>query len=136
MVTNKTFYLLTLLAVTTLGVINLLMLRFQIKKDNNITNINLVKSIDFITLAVSSWLMVAFYKLFDIDEFSLKFITNDRFLSALSNLFLLLSLPHLPDNNSLIKKYFKLFPIIKLFGRDTSSSKIMYYSLYRNQFFN
>jgi hypothetical protein len=51
--------------------------------------------------------MVAFYKLFDIDEFSLKFITNDRFLSALSNLFLLLSLPHLPDNNSLIKKYFK-----------------------------
>jgi hypothetical protein len=105
--TIKTFYLLTLLAVTTLGVINLLMVRFQIKKDNNITNLNLVKSIDFITLAVSSWLMVAFYKLFDIDEFSLKFITNDRFLSALSNLFLLLSLPHLPDNNSLIKKYFK-----------------------------
>jgi hypothetical protein len=107
MVTNKTFYLLTLLAVTTLGVVNLLMVRFQIKKDNNITNINLVKSIDFITLAVSSWLMVAFYKLFDIDELSLKFITNDRFLSALSNLFLLLSLAHLPDNNSLIKKYFR-----------------------------
>ena len=50
----------------------------------------------FIIFAIFSWSTVAIYKIFDLKEFTLSYIINDRILSSMNNLFLFLSLAFLP----------------------------------------
>lgn len=77
------------------------------KKKNPEINIS-SNSILFIALAYVSWIIVVISKFFDIEEFNLKFIINDRIFSSLSNLFFVLSVIYLPGFRQYVLKRLKI----------------------------
>ena len=108
--TFKQFYLICLLSITLCGGIYLLLIWLtnykKAKEDNSIKEIN--KGLFFIIIAIFSWSIVALYKFFDVKDFSLSYIINDRILSSLNNLFLISSLAFFPLKKKLFcSKYFK-----------------------------
>lgn len=99
----KQFYLICLLGVTFFAGFYLLFLLFENKKKNSEHGVKLVnQGLLFIILGIFSWSLVALYKLFDVKDLSLSYIINDRILSSLNNLFLILSIAFFP----LKKKFF------------------------------
>lgn len=93
----KQFYLICLLGVTFFAGFYLLFLLFENKKKNNGNGVKLVnQGLLFIILGIFSWSLVALYKLFDVKDLSLSYIINDRILSSLNNLFLILSIAFFP----------------------------------------
>lgn len=97
--TFKHFYLLTLFGITFSAGIYLLLLWFSNrrngKKSQYYRDIN--QGLVFLILAVFSWTVVAIYKSFDLKDFTLSYIINDRILSSMNNLFLLSSLAFYPN---------------------------------------
>lgn len=91
----KIFYLIVLMGVSLLSSLFLMVLYLtNNKKTENFKGYD--KAILFTSLAIFSWAIVASYKIFDLNEFSLLHLVNDRILSSMSNLFLLLSIPYYP----------------------------------------
>ena len=108
--TFKQFYLICLLCITLCGGIYLFLIWLtnfnKAKEDTAIKEIN--KGLFFIIIAIFSWSVVALYKFFDVKDFSLSYIINDRILSSLNNLFLISSLAFFPLKKKLFcSKYFK-----------------------------
>lgn len=96
--TFKQFYLLGLFGITLTIASYLFILWLSLTKKNK--QHNRYKEINqgllFIIFAILSWTIVAIYKIFDLKEFSLSYIINDRILSSMNNLFLFLSLAFFP----------------------------------------
>jgi hypothetical protein len=96
--TFKQFYLLALFGITFLTAIYLFILWWSNKDKSklNIFHKQINQGLLFVIFAILSWSIVAIYKIFDLKEFTLSYIINDRILSSLNNLFLFLSLAFFP----------------------------------------
>ena len=96
--TIKQFYLISLFGITFSAALYLYLIWLsQIKKSKQNSKIKeLNQGLLFIILAILSWSVVAIYKFFDLKEFTLSYIINDRILSSLNNLFLFISLAFFP----------------------------------------
>jgi hypothetical protein len=96
--TFKQFYLLGLFGITfSIACYLYLLLNSHSKKSKqSIQYKEINQGLLFVIFAVFSWSVVAFYKIFDLKEFTLSYIINDRILSSLNNLFLFLSLAFFP----------------------------------------
>ncbi len=96
--TFKQFYLLALFGITFSIAVYLFILWWSNKEKSNQSlfykQIN--QGLLFVIFAVLSWSIVAIYKIFDLKEFTLSYIINDRILSSMNNLFLFLSLAFFP----------------------------------------
>jgi hypothetical protein len=96
--TFKQFYLLGLFGIT-FSIASYLYLLWYSHSKNNKKNIqfkHINQGLLFVIFAIFSWSVVALYKIFDLKEFTLSYIINDRILSSLNNLFLFLSLAFIP----------------------------------------
>jgi hypothetical protein len=107
--TFKQFYLLGLFGIT--FSIALFLFFLWISHSNKSKKSSYYKDINqgllFIIFAIFSWSVVAIYKIFDLKEFSLSYIINDRILSSMNNLFLLISLAFFPiKKKSILTSYF------------------------------
>ncbi|WP_264522314.1 hypothetical protein [Flavobacterium sp. N1994] len=107
--TFKQFYLLGLFGITFSVATYLFFLRLshsnKSKQNNYYKEIN--QGLLFIIFAILSWSVVAIYKIFDLKEFSLSYIINDRILSSMNNLFLFLSLAFFPiKEKNIFTSYF------------------------------
>ena len=110
--TFKQFYLLGLFGIT-LSIALYLFIYWlsqtkKSKQNNRYKEIN--QGLLFIIFAILSWTVVAIYKIFDLKEFSLSYIINDRILSSMNNLFLFLSLAFFPIKQ---KNFFTSFFVRK-----------------------
>ena len=96
--TFKQFYLLGLFGITFSIACYLYLLWYSHSKKNKerIQYKDINQGLLFVIFAVFSWSVVALYKIFDLKEFTLSYIINDRILSSLNNLFLFLSLAFFP----------------------------------------
>ncbi len=98
MMTFKQFYLLALFGITFSIAIYLftLWLSNKDKSNQSLFYKHINQGLLFVVFAVLSWTIVAIYKIFDLKEFTLSYIINDRILSSMNNLFLFLSLAFFP----------------------------------------
>lgn len=98
MMTFKQFYLLALFGITFCTAIYLyiLWLSNREKSNQSLFYKQINQGLLFVIFAVLSWSIVAIYKIFDLKEFTLSYIINDRILSSMNNLFLFLSLAFFP----------------------------------------
>ena len=108
--TFKQFYLICLLGITLCGGIYLALVWFsnykKSKENSFIKEIN--QGLFFIILAIFSWTIVVINKFFDVKDFSLAYIINDRILSSLNNLFLMSSLVFFPlKKDFFLTRFFK-----------------------------
>ena len=107
--TFKQFYLLGLFGITFTIACYLffLWLSHSNKSKQNSYYKEINQGLLFIVFAIFSWSIVAIYKMFDLKEFSLSYIINDRILSSLNNLFLFLSLAFFPiKQKNIFTSYF------------------------------
>ena len=96
--TFKQFYLLGLFGITFSIACYLYLLWYSHSKKSkqSIQYKEINQGLLFVIFAVFSWSVVALYKIFDLKEFTLSYIINDRILSSMNNLFLFLSLAFFP----------------------------------------
>ena len=96
--TFKQFYLLGLFGITfsIASYLFFLWLSHSNKSKQNSYYKEINQGLLFIIFAILSWSVVAIYKIFDLNEFTLSYIINDRILSSMNNLFLFLSLAFFP----------------------------------------
>lgn len=96
--TFKQFYLLGLFGITfsIASYLYLLWYSHSKKSKQNVQYKHINQGLLFIIFAIFSWSVVALYKIFDLKEFTLSYIINDRILSSMNNLFLFLSLAFFP----------------------------------------
>lgn len=96
--TFKQFYLLSLFGITfsIASYLFFLWLSHSNKNKQNSFYKEINQGLLFIIFAILSWSVVAIYKIFDLKEFTLSYIINDRILSSMNNLFLFLSLAFFP----------------------------------------
>ena len=96
--TFKQFYLISLFGITCLTATYLLLLWITHSKKSklNILYKEANQGLIFIVIAVYSWSIVSLYKVFDLQEFTLSYLINDRILSSMNNLFFFLSLAYIP----------------------------------------
>ena len=96
--TFKQFYLLGLFGITFSIASYLFLLWYSHSKKNqqNQQYKDISQGLLFVVFGILSWSVVALYKIFDLKEFSLSYIINDRILSSMNNLFLFLSLAFFP----------------------------------------
>ena len=109
LMTFKQFYLLGLFGITfTIACyFFFLWLSHSNKSKRNSYYKEINQGLLFIVFAIFSWSIVAIYKMFDLKEFSLSYIINDRILSSLNNLFLFLSLAFFPiKQKNIFTSYF------------------------------
>jgi len=107
--TFKQFYLLGLFGITfSIAVyLFLLWLSHSKKSKQNSYYKEINQGLLFIIFAIFSWSVVAIYKMFDLNEFTLSYIINDRILSSMNNLFLFLSLAFFPiKQKNIFTSYF------------------------------
>ena len=110
--TFKQFYLISLFGITCLAATYLLLLWITHSKKSklNILYKEANQGLIFIVIAVYSWSIVSLYKVFDLQEFTLSYLINDRILSSMNNLFFFLSLAYIPIQK---KNFFTSFFIKK-----------------------
>jgi hypothetical protein len=96
--TFKQFYLFSLFGITfsIASYLFFLWLSHSNKNKQNSFYKEINQGLLFIIFAILSWSVVAIYKIFDLKEFTLSYIINDRILSSMNNLFLFLSLAFFP----------------------------------------
>jgi hypothetical protein len=96
--TFKQFYLLGLFGITfsIASYLYLLWYSHSKKSKQNVQYKHINQGLLFVIFAIFSWSVVALYKIFDLKEFTLSYIINDRILSSMNNLFLFLSLAFFP----------------------------------------
>jgi hypothetical protein len=107
--TFKQFYLLGLFGITfsITTYLFFLWLSHSKKSKQNSYYKEVNQGLLFIVFAIFSWSVVAIYKMFDLKEFSLTYIINDRILSSMNNLFLFLSLAFFPiKQKNIFTSYF------------------------------
>lgn len=107
--TFKQFYLLGLFGITftIASYLFFLWLSHSKKNKRNSYYKEINQGLLFVVFAIFSWSIVAIYKMFDLKEFSLSYIINDRILSSLNNLFLFLSLAFFPiKQKNIFTSYF------------------------------
>jgi len=110
--TFKQFYLLGLFGITfsIASYLYLLWYSHSKKSKQSIQYKEINQGLLFVIFAIFSWSVVALYKIFDLKEFTLSHIINDRILSSMNNLFLFLSLAFFPIK---IKNRFTLYFVKK-----------------------
>ena len=96
--TFKQFYLISLFGITCLAATYLLLIWITHSKKSKLNQAykEVNQGLIFIVFAIYSWSIVALYKVFDLQEFSLSYLINDRILSSMNNLFFFLSLAYFP----------------------------------------
>jgi len=96
--TFKQFYLISLFGITCLAATYLLLIWITHSKKSKLNQAykEINQGLIFIVFAIYSWSIVALYKVFDLQEFSLSYLINDRILSSMNNLFFFLSLAYFP----------------------------------------
>lgn len=96
--TFKQFYLISLFGITCLAATYLLLIWLTHSKKSKLSQAykEVNQGLIFIVFAIYSWSIVALYKVFDLQEFSLSYLINDRILSSMNNLFFFLSLAYFP----------------------------------------
>jgi hypothetical protein len=107
--TFKQFYLLGLFGITfsIASYLFFLWLSHSKKSKHNSYYKEINQGLLFVIFAIFSWTIVAVYKSFDLKEFSLSYIINDRILSSMNNLFLFLSLAFFPiKQKNILTSYF------------------------------
>jgi hypothetical protein len=110
--TFKQFYLISLFGITCLAGTYLLLLWISHSKKSKLNNLykEVNQGLIFIVFAVFSWSIVSVYKVFDLQEFTLSYLINDRILSSMNNLFFFLSLAYIPVQK---KNFFTSFFVKK-----------------------
>ena len=98
LMTFKQFYLISLFGITCLAATYLLLIWITHSKKSKLNQAykEINQGLIFIVFAIYSWSIVALYKVFDLQEFSLSYLINDRILSSMNNLFFFLSLAYFP----------------------------------------
>lgn len=104
----KYFYLLVLILVSINAIMIFVLMYFKLKTHKLYEISNSSNAILYISFAYISWSIVVFSKFFDVEDFNLKLIINDRIFSSLSNLFFVISVIYFPGIQAFVKSKFNI----------------------------